>query len=539
MQPALRLPVPSRSLLRFLKSQSNVAFLAPSSANSLVAAGSRLCRRGRTPEGLNSVGVRSPTTSRGQRHVGSRLCAVTYPCRDAPPAKLAKLGFCTTAARRELFEPKPDSEPTWQQKLWGKSVQKGPKLLKPDDLPAPDEFEHGSSMFTNRRTLAAKAALEPRLRCTEVDENGKVILVDGEFKKTELIAKFGLNPRDLRKIDSSNLPHILIRPSAILLNLLHLKVLIKHDRVLLFDVYGSKTSYPQSAFMYDLQGKLQQKTTQGASSSLPYEFRALEAVLTSVTSEMEADFEAVREPVMRILSELEDDIDRDKLRILLILSKRVSTFEQKAKLVRDAIEELLEADDDLAAMYLTEKTHDLYRGLDDHTEVEMLLESYHKLTDEIVQEAGNLVSGIRNTEEIVRAILDANRNSLMLLDLKFSVGTLGLAMGTFLAGLYGMNLENFIEETNWGFGAVTGMSTLASIMVCGYGLIKLRKVQRIKMMRNERPHVPRSSQYPYQYQYHDDSALGLLDSRNREMLRRAHMQKAMAARRSWLPFWKA
>lgn len=226
-----------------------------------------------------------------------------------------------------------------------------------------------------------------------------MILVDGEFKKSELIAKYGLLPRDLRKIDSSNLPHILVRPSAILLNLLHLKVLIKKDRVLLFDIYGSKTSYPQSAFMYDLQGKLQQRNSPG-SPGLPYEFRALEAVLTSVTSEMEADFEAVREPVINILSELEDDIDRHKLRVLLILSKRVSTFEQKAKLVRDAIEELLEADDDLAEMYLTEKTHDLYRGTDDHTEVEMLLESYHKITDEIVQEAGNLVSGIRNTEEM-------------------------------------------------------------------------------------------------------------------------------------------
>jgi len=44
-------------------------------------------------------------------------------------------------------------------------------------------------MFTSRRVLSAKAALEPRLRCTEVDEQGKVILKDGEFKKTELIAK--------------------------------------------------------------------------------------------------------------------------------------------------------------------------------------------------------------------------------------------------------------------------------------------------------------------------------------------------------------
>jgi len=151
--------------------------------------------------------------------------------------------------------------------------------------------------------------------------------------------------------------------------------------------------------MYDLQGKLQLKQPHGA-HSLPYEFRALEAVLMSVTSELEADFESVRDPVIRILSELEDDIDRDKLRILLVLSKRVNTFEQKAKLVRDAIEELLEADDDLAAMYLTEKTHDLFRGEDDHTEVELLLESYNKICDEVAQEATNLVSSIRNTEEM-------------------------------------------------------------------------------------------------------------------------------------------
>jgi magnesium transporter len=53
--------------------------------------------------------------------------------------------------------------------------------------PGPD------SIFSPSRTQTAKAALEPRLRCTEVDENGEVIMVDGEFKKSELIAKVGNN----------------------------------------------------------------------------------------------------------------------------------------------------------------------------------------------------------------------------------------------------------------------------------------------------------------------------------------------------------
>ncbi|KUJ23527.1 cora-domain-containing protein [Mollisia scopiformis] len=360
---------------------------------------------------------------------------------------------------------------------------KGWNPLQPDDLPRNFGGDDGNdtSMFSLGRHISAKAAAQPKLRCTELDENGNVVLASGEFKKSELIAKYGLLPRDLRKIDSSLLPHILVRPSAILINLLHLRVLIKSNRVLVFDAYGTTDSYNQSAFIYDLEDKLRQKQNSPSAGGLPYEFRALESVLISVITSLETEFEGVRKPVVRVLRELEEDIDRDKLRMLLIYSKKLGTFEQKAKLVRDAIDELLEADDDLAAMYLTEKSHDLLRGEDDHTEVEMLLESYHKLCDEIVQESGNLVSNIRNTEEIVKAILDANRNSLMVLDLKFSIGTLGMGSGAFIAALYGMNLKNFMEESDLGFLGVAGWSFVLSAFVCTYGLTKLRKVQRVSM----------------------------------------------------------
>ena len=111
----------------------------------------------------------------------------------------------------------------------------------------------------------------------------------------------------------------------------------------------------------------------------------------------------------------------------------------------------------------------------------MLLESYHKICDEVVEISGNLITNIRNTEEVVKAILDANRNQLMLFEIKVSIATLGLAGGTLVAGFYGMNLENFIEETNWGFGAVTGFCTLFSAWLCLYGLRRLRKVQKVRM----------------------------------------------------------
>jgi magnesium transporter len=69
----------------------------------------------------------------------------------------------------------------------------------------------------------------------------------------------------------------------------------------------------------------------------------------------------------------------------------------------------------------------------------------------------------------------------MLMDLKFSIGTLGLATGTLFSALYGMNLKNFIEESDFGFGGVSVICFALTGIVCVYGLAKLRKLQRVRM----------------------------------------------------------
>jgi hypothetical protein len=47
--------------------------------------------------------------------------------------------------------------------------------------------------------------------------------------------------------------------------------------------------------------------------------------------------------------------------------------------------------------------------------------------------------------------------------------------------LYGMNLNNFIEETDWGFGSVSVICFGLSWAICIYGMRKLRKVQKVRM----------------------------------------------------------
>lgn len=195
-------PVPSRSLLRFLRLQNEIALLShgpgqnhvsfPSSSN--VAGAQRAGRRAYATKSWprRKLSMSCPYQSVGSETLdhGTRLLLSGCLSRQRQATPTIRC-FGTTSVVAKVSEPdaaKAAHATSWQERLWGSAAKKGSTPLHPDDLPTHENLEHGS-MFNSRRTLAAKAALEPRLRCTEVDEHGKVILVDGEFKKSELIAK--------------------------------------------------------------------------------------------------------------------------------------------------------------------------------------------------------------------------------------------------------------------------------------------------------------------------------------------------------------
>ena len=81
------------------------------------------------------------------------------------------------------------------------------------------------------------------------------------------------------------------------------------------------------------------------------------------------------------------------------------------------------------------------------------------------------------TFDSVKSILDSHRNSIMMLEVHFSVAMLSIASGTYVAGLYGMNVINGLEEASLGFPLVTGGSIVG---ILGFGLLGLHRVRRIR-----------------------------------------------------------
>lgn len=70
---------------------------------------------------------------------------------------------------------------------WQQSRQKKATPLQPNDLPPLTTFIDDSGAAGLGRIV--KPTNELKMRCTEFDENGRVTLVNGAFKKSELIAK--------------------------------------------------------------------------------------------------------------------------------------------------------------------------------------------------------------------------------------------------------------------------------------------------------------------------------------------------------------
>lgn len=215
---------------------------------------------------------------------------------------------------------------------------------------------------------------------------------------------------------------------------------------------------------------------------LPYEHRALESILVDTANALEEEMGFIRRLVKNLLQNLETDINRENLRKLLHYSRRLAGFQSRAKSIKSAFDELLDSDEDLSAMYITDKLNGRPRALHDHAQLELLLESFTKQVEEIVSEIDTTAANMQSTQEIAELMLDSGRNALLALDIKVSIATLGIGTGALVAGLFGMNLTTTLEDNPWAFAIVSGITAFIAACVFGYGSRVLRKVRHIALV---------------------------------------------------------
>lgn len=152
-----------------------------------------------------------------------------------------------------------------------------------------------------------------------------------------------------------------------LISMMHIRALIKPDRVVVFDTAGTKESEVSRRFKWHLERNIKAglsvkgEEDEDGEAVLSYEHRcvfqsgktrcggiadfgrALESILVATTNALEEEMAYTRTLVQQLLADLEDDINRDNLKRLLYYSRRMAGFQSRARYVKSAVDEVLDS----------------------------------------------------------------------------------------------------------------------------------------------------------------------------------------------------
>ncbi|XP_078009696.1 magnesium transporter MRS2 homolog, mitochondrial isoform X4 [Phascolarctos cinereus] len=262
-------------------------------------------------------------------------------------------------------------------------------------------------LSTSDASQATLASVAPVFTVTKFDKEGNVSSF--ERKKIELYQELGLQARDLR------FQHLM-------------SITTRNNRIIM---------------------RMEINTLQGKLSLLqPLILETLEALVDPKHS----------------------SVDRSKLHILLQNSKSLSELETDIKVFKESILEILDEEELMEELCLTkwsdpEVFEKSSTGIDHAEEMELLLENYYRLADDLSNKARELRVLIDDSESIIFINLDSHRNVMMRLNLQLTMGTFSLSLFGLMGVAFGMNLESSLEEDHRVFWLVTG------IMFMGSGLI--------------------------------------------------------------------
>ncbi|XP_016071735.1 PREDICTED: magnesium transporter MRS2 homolog, mitochondrial [Miniopterus natalensis] len=329
-------------------------------------------------------------------------------------------------------------------------------------FPSPGEMHRLRTSDVAQATLASVA---PVFTVTKFDKEGNV--TSFERKKTDLYQELGLQARDLR---FQHLMSITTRNNRIILRMEYLKAVITPECLLILDYRNLNLEH---WLFRELPSQLAGEG-QLVTYPLPFEFRAIEALLQYRISKLQGKLSTLEPRILDTLEALVDpkhsSVDRSKLHILLQNGRSLSELETDIKMFKESLLEILDEEELLEELCLTkwsdpEVFEQSSTGIDHAEEMELLLENCYRLAEDLSHAARELRALIDDSQSVIFINLDSHRNVMMRLNLQLTMGTFSLSLFGLIGVAFGMNLESSLEEDHRVFWLITG------IMFMGSGLI--------------------------------------------------------------------
>ncbi|MEJ1284620.1 MRS2 magnesium transporter [Cricetulus griseus] len=309
---------------------------------------------------------------------------------------------------------------------------------------------------TSDASQATLASVAQVFAVTKFDKDGNV--TSYERKKTELYHELALQARDLR---FQHVMSITTRNNRIIIRMEYLKAVITPECLMILDYRNLNL---EQWLFRELPSQLAGEG-QLVTYPLPFEFRAIEALLQYWINTLQGKLSILQPLILETLDALVDpkhsSVDRSKLHVLL----------QNGK---------------------SEKRS---TGIDHADEMELLLENYYRLAEDLSNEARELRVLIDDSQSIIFINLDSHRNVMMRLNLQLTMGTFSLSLFGLMGVAFGMNLESSLEETAGSPFAPYGMDwelTAALMWAAILGLNQMASLPKKTLLADRRMEVKNS-----------------------------------------------
>ncbi|XP_073128889.1 magnesium transporter MRS2-4-like [Henckelia pumila] len=322
------------------------------------------------------------------------------------------------------------------------------------------------------------AAVKKKARGTRLwmrmDRWGQSELV--ECDKSAIMKRASIPARDLRilgPIFSRSSCTILAREKAMIVNLEYIRAIVTAEEVLLLDPLC------QEVLPFADQLTRQLAAGQMQEEELPFELQVLEIALRVVCRYVESSVAELERDAYPALDELAMHVNTKNLESVRTLKTNLTRLLVRAQKVRDEIEHLLDDNENMAQLQLTQKSESMAAA--DHLssrkicgsllsnyhveDLEMLLEAYFTQLDGTHNKIISVREYINETEDYVYIQLDSRRNELIQMQLVLRTTSLCLSVGVLLTGIFSLNIPCTLYKVNGIFGRFVGCILAACMLL--------------------------------------------------------------------------
>ena len=335
--------------------------------------------------------------------------------------------------------------------------------------------------------------LAPSYKVAEVSYDGQIAMKS--LETSDILRKSSIYARDLialsltskhertrRRYASLRLPQTVILPRGkeILVSFGNTRALIGAKGVMIFDAHSLSVKQFANEVAKSFQHHVKEVEVARARGdedprdtnyiTEPPELVFLEDVLRETCDAFNRRVRVYEPIVDSFVDRVSNEVFSDTgVHQLVPIKDSLQSFEIHVKQSLECLTQLLNNDDDMLQLMLTEQREAEARGEqvshERHEDVELLLEEYARQLTNILFEIHYLLQRLQSKQEFASLALASYRNRLIRMNLYLALTGLSLGVGTTVAGFFGMNLINGLEEAPYAFSSVVMLTSLAGVGV--------------------------------------------------------------------------